>query len=569
MSSRPAALLHTDVLVLGNGGAGLRAAIEARRFGAEVTIAARTILGKAHTTMAEGGLNAALGNTDPGDSYESHFSDTVREGAFLNDQRLVETLVKEAPHRVRDLEGFGALFDRLPDGRLAQRPFGGQSHPRTCHLGDETGHEIVMALVEEVRRQGIRHLDEILVTRLLAHEGRCVGAVGVEMRSGDPITLLAKATVLCLGGAGRIFKVTSNPEEANGDGYSMAYAIGAELMDMEQVQFHPTGMVSPESARGVLVTEAARSEGGILLNSKGERFMACYDPERMELAPRDVVARAIDAEVKGGRGTASGGAYLDLTHISPERIEASLPRMRKQFLTFAKLDIARERLEVAPTQHHFMGGVKVRPEDCGSTTVEGLYIAGECMAGVHGGNRLGGNALAETQVFGARAGQYAAEMAKASGVPEAPEAQIEEEASKLSALFRSGTRPQTIRRRLQEMMWQKAGIIRDAKGLGEAMAELQELRSMAAGVGVAGNRGYNLEWFDAISLPGILMTAECVLRSAILRRESRGAHFRSDHPSRDDARWLVNITLFRGEDGAMLSYTTPVQMTKMRPEASG
>lgn len=558
-------VIDADVLVIGNGGAGLRAAIESYRFGADTLVVARTILGKAHTTMAEGGVNAALGNRDPTDSIEAHFRDTVTEGAFLNDQRLVSILVEEAPERIYDLEEFGAIFDRTPEGRIAQRPFGGQSHPRTCYVGDETGHEMIMALTEEVRRRHIRHIDEVLVTKLLMDRGRCAGAFALEMRSGESLCLRSKATVLALGGAGQVYRVTSNPDESTGDGYALAYEAGAELMDMEQVQFHPTGMVHPPSAKGILVTEAVRGEGGLLKNSLDERFMERYSPKQMELSPRDVVARSIYSEIQAGRGTPRGGVLLDISHKEKAQVEAKLPRMVRQFRTFADLDITKEPMEVAPTAHHFMGGVRIRPEDNRSTTVEGLYVAGENEAGVHGGNRLGGNALAETQVFGARAGRAAAQLSSGSDLPDFNEGQLGSEEGRLSSLFREGERPQAIRRDLRELMWDKAGIVRHEEDLSGALRSIEGLRTRSVGLGVAGTRRYNSEWFDAITLRSMLLVSEAVVRSALERQESRGAHFRSDFPSRDDTGWFVNILVRKGDGGQMLLHRTPIQATVLDP----
>jgi len=560
---------ETDVLVIGNGGAGLRAAIEAHRAGARTLVVARTILGKAHTTMAEGGYNAALGNRDPTDSIDSHFHDTVIEGAFLNDQRLVRMLVDEAPDRIYDLEGFGAVFDRTLEGKIAQRPFGGQSHPRTCYVGDETGHEMIMALAEEVRRRAVPHLDEVLVTKLLSNGGTCTGAFGIEMRSGKYLALRAKSTVLALGGAGQVYRVTSNPDEATGDGYALAYDVGAELMDMEQVQFHPTGMVHPESAKGILVTEAVRGEGGQLKNSQGERFMERYSPKQMELSPRDVVARSIYTEIQEGRGTPRGAVYLDITHKDPKAVEAKLPRMVKQFRVFADLDITKEPMEVAPTAHHFMGGVKIRPEDNRSTTLPGLYLAGENEAGVHGGNRLGGNALAETQVFGARAGRFAAAYASAAPLPDLDEVELSQEQARLDSMFREGERPQAIKRDLRELMWTKVGIVRNQPDLLQAQEGIRSLGERSDQAGVVGGKRYNPEWYDAICVRSMLLVSEAIVRSALLRQESRGAHFRSDFPRRDDASWFVNVNLVKGKDGQMRSSTTPIQATELRPEGVG
>ena len=558
--------MEADVLVVGNGGAGLRAAIEAHRAGASTLVVARTILGKAHTTMAEGGYNAALGNRDPTDSIDSHFQDTVIEGAFLNDQRLVRMLVNEAPDRIYDLEGFGAVFDRTSEGKIAQRPFGGQSHPRTCYVGDETGHEMIMALAEETRRRSLPHLDEVLVTKLLSNGGTCGGAFGIEMRSGKYLALRAKSTILALGGAGQVYRVTSNPDESTGDGYAMAYEVGAELMDMEQVQFHPTGMVHPESAKGILVTEAVRGEGGQLKNVEGERFMERYSPKQMELAPRDVVARSIYTEIQEGRGTPRGAVYLDISHKDPKVVEARLPRMVKQFRVFADMDITRQPMEVAPTAHHFMGGVKIRPEDNRSTTVQGLYLAGENEAGVHGGNRLGGNALAETQVFGARAGRSAAAHARGASLPELDEEQVAGEETRLDAMFRPGEWPQAIKHDLRELMWAKVGIVRNQEGLMQALEGLRSLVQRSEGMGVYGTKRYNPQWYDAICLRSMLLVSEAMVRSALMRKESRGAHFRSDHPRRDDDHWFVNINLVKGADGKMLASTSPIEATELRPE---
>jgi len=559
--------VETDVLVIGNGGAGLRAAIEASRANVEVLIVARTIPGKAHTTMAEGGINAALANCDPTDSIEDHFKDTVLEGAYLNDQRLVDILVREIPDRVYDLEEFGAVFDRTIEGKIAQRPFGGQSHPRTCYVGDETGHEMIMALVEEMRRRDIPHMDEVMITRLLTDGGRCAGALGLDMRTGGYLAFRAKATILATGGAGRVYQVTSNPDEATGDGYAMAYDIGAELMDMEQVQFHPTGMIFPESAKGILVTEAVRGEGGLLKNSKGERFMERYNPSQMELSPRDVVARSIYSEIQAGRGTSRGGVYLDITHKGRDHIIKKLPRMVRQFKIFADLDITSQPMEVAPTAHHFMGGIRMRVEDNRSTTVEGLYPVGEAQAGVHGGNRLGGNALAETQVFGARAGSSAASWVKSKPSPKLDREQVEREIVRLDSLFREGKKPQAMKEQIRGLMWQHVGIVRNRDDLMFALSELERLGSDSHELGVSGGKKYNPEWCDAIVIPHMLLVCEAIVRSALAREESRGAHFRSDFPKRDDVNWFVNINLKKGMAGEMGITTSPIFATRMKPSA--
>jgi len=421
-----------------------------------------------------------------------------------------------------------------------------------------------------VRRRGLPHSDEVLVTRLLSDAGGCVGAFGVEMRTGGFLAVRAKATVLALGGAGQVYRVTSNPDEATGDGYALAYDIGAELMDMEQVQFHPTGMVHPESAKGILVTEAVRGEGGQLKNAKGERFMERYSPKQMELSPRDVVARSIYTEIQEGRGTPRGAVYLDISHKDAGLVEAKLPRMVKQFRTFANLDITKEAMEVAPTAHHFMGGVKIRPEDNRSTTVGRLFLAGENEAGVHGGNRLGGNALAETQVFGARAGRFAAALATATPImPALDEAELAQEEARLESMFRKGERPQAIKRDLRELMWAKVGIVRNEADLIRALEGIHSLLGRSERAGVAGGKLYNPEWYDAICLRSMLLVSEAIVRSALLRQESRGAHFRSDHPGRDDAHWFVNVNVMKGKEGRMEATTTPIQATELRPEVAG
>lgn len=398
---------HTDVLVIGSGGAGCRAAIEASKQGLDVTIISKGLSFKSGcTTLAEGGYNAAFGYVDEEDSTEAHFKDTLKGGAYLNDTKLVKILVEEAPERLGELESYGAMFDRQESGKLNQRPFGGQTFRRTCFQGDRTGHEMMTALKEEVIRRGIKTIEEMIITKLLTddEDGSIRGACGLSLKTSDFLIFQARSTVLATGGAGWMYPVTSNAMQKTGDGYALAYQVGADLLDMEQVQFHPTGMLYPESRRGVLITEAVRGEGGRLFNSKGERFMKKYDP-RGELATRDVVARAIYQEIIEGRGTKRGGVYLDVTHLPREVIEEKLETMLQQFLDIG-IDIREEPMEVAPTAHHFMGGALINEH--GETTVKNLFAAGEVAGGVHGANRLGGNALADTQVFGRRAGEAAA-----------------------------------------------------------------------------------------------------------------------------------------------------------------
>ncbi|MHA1216511.1 MAG: FAD-dependent oxidoreductase, partial [Candidatus Thorarchaeota archaeon] len=384
-----------DVLVVGAGGAGCRAAIEAAKHNMDVVVISKELLGKAHTSMAEGGYNVAIGNVDPDDNPDVHFKDTIVGGNYLNNQELVEILVRDAPERIYDLEEMGAVFDRTPEGKIAQRPFGKQSFRRTAYASDRTGSEIMVTLTEALRKTSVRVFDEVFATKLLVHDGRIAGVTAIDMKYGDFLVFRAKAVVMATGGAGRIYKVTSNAQLDVGDGYAMAYEAGCELIDMEMVQFHPTGMVKPESARGRLVTEAVRGEGGILLNNRGERFMNKYYPQVMELAGRDQVARSIMTEVLEGRGSPDGGVYLSIAHLPRSIIEFRLESMIEQFED-AGVDIREEPMQVSPTAHHFMGGIKI--DTNAQSTIPGLFAAGECTGGVHGGNRLGGNALADTQV---------------------------------------------------------------------------------------------------------------------------------------------------------------------------
>ncbi|MCC7568373.1 MAG: FAD-binding protein [Candidatus Methanofastidiosa archaeon] len=555
-----------DVLVIGSGGAGVRAAIAARAHGASVLLVAKTLEGKAHTVMAEGGINASFGYRDPSDTWEEHFRDTVEEGVFLNNQAMAEILARDVPERVRDLERYGAVFDRTPEGTIAQRPFGGQSHPRTCYVGDTTGHEMIMTLVQEARRLGIAYRPEVCITALVPdehNERRVAGAFGIDLKTGRYLLFSAKAIILATGGAGRVFKITSNPQEATGDGYAMALRLGARLQDMEQTQFHPTGMVYPDAARGVLVTEAVRGEGGYLINSEGRRFMADYNPEQMELSPRDQTARANYLEIQAGRGSPRGGVYLDISHKGEAFIKERLPRMVKQFSQFANQDITKTPMEVAPTAHHFMGGLAVDPVKCESRDIACLYACGEAAGGVHGANRLGGNALAETQVFGRLAGEAAGRQARmlAHATP-SPEAIAAERARLEAPFFQEGASPQSARRRIGEIMWDHAGIVRSEPLL---RAGLEKIAALAREpLHVHGSRRYNLEWNDWIEVQNMVLVCEAVIRSALAREESRGAHFRSDHPARDDTRGLVNIFVSSGPEGMSLS-AEPVVITRLLP----
>nr|WP_232452856.1 fumarate reductase (CoM/CoB) subunit TfrA [Methanopyrus sp. KOL6] len=551
--------LECDVLVIGGGGAAARAAIEAAKKGLNVVIVSKGAMGRSGcTVMAEGGYNAVLRTTDPDDSFDAHFRDTVEGGAYLNDQDMVEILVREAPKRLLDLENFGAVFDRNEDGTLAQRPFGGQSKPRTCYAGDRTGHEIMMALLDEVRRlDGITVLERTMGYGLIRdHDGKVVGAVCVDLQTEDAIVITAYATVLATGGAGQLYPVTTNPVHKTGDGYAMALRAGCPLIDMEMVQFHPTGMVYPDSVRGVLVTEAVRGEGGRLYNARGERFMKRYDPERMELATRDVVARAIYKEIKEGRGTEHGGVYLDVTHLPDEVIEGRLETTFKQFLRVG-VDIRNEPMEVAPTAHHFMGGIPIGTD--GKTPIPGLFACGEVTGGIHGANRLGGNALADTQVFGCRAGRAAAELAlklrrrgRRIQVRETDAPAVESEI--WSTIGQEDTI--LVREKLRKTMWEHVGLERSEKGLKTAIKILNELKeTVESGL----DDEYGLR--PVLEVRNMVEVAIAVARSALYRTESRGAHYRSDYPERDDERWLCH-TVYK-PDGSLT--TRPVKITRLDP----
>ena len=504
------------VLVIGSGGAGIRAALEAVKYGS-VCIVSKTITGKGGcTVMAEGGINAVI---NPDDSRASHLEDTMRGGAYLNDEKLAETLVADAPARIRELVSWGACFEVTDTNMLAQRPFGGQKFPRTCYAGDHTGHEIVMTLLEQLRGSDVEIRDETTVIRLIVHNGTVYGAL-VTDSAGTISAITADAVVLATGGAGQLYPITTNSTAGTGDGYALAHAAGAKLIDMEEVQFHPTGTVKPADARGRLITEAVRGEGGLLKNTAGERFMEKYDPSRMELSTRDVVARAIYTEIAAGNGTADGGVYLDVTHLPASVIETRLPLMLAQFLQ-AGIDIRTQPMEVAPTAHHFMGGVAITPD--GATTLNRLFAAGETAGGVHGGNRLGGNALAETQVFGKRAGESAGKTAEQEEDPAPYVTEAVAAAEKEIAVWYAGTtKPAVIKRRLQETMWQHVGIFRNELDLRIAERDIRDLAALPMKITVPE------EINDAMCVRNMLITASLVVSGALLRRESRGAHTRTD-----------------------------------------
>ena len=582
---------EVDVLVIGAGGAGLRAAIAARDAGASVALVCKSLLGKAHTVMAEGGVAAALGHVAPDDSWQVHFRDTMVGGKLLNNPRMAELHALEAPARVRELELWGAVFDRTPDGRILQRPFGGHTHARLAHVGDRTGLEMIRTLQDRAVQSGIEVFMECTVTHLTTAPGRVTGAVGYWRTTGRPIVFASRAVVIATGGIGKAYEVTSNSWEYSGDGHALAYAAGAELIDMEFVQFHPTGMVWPPGVRGLLVTEAVRGEGGILRNRDGERFMWKYLPDDRraeyaatdeeatrwvaalsegrstdarrppELSTRDNVARAIYTEVREGRGSPHGGVFLDISYLPPDHVRRKLPSMYEQFKELADVDITTGPMEVGPTTHYAMGGIRVEAET-GATTVAGLFAAGEAAGGMHGANRLGGNSLSDLLVFGARTGTGAASYAAAHHEPPHVDPfQVADAIDVLGApLARTeGEDPYAIQRDLQAMMQRLVGIFREASDLDLALGHLDELRARCDRVAVGGGRAYNPGWNLVFELRNLLTVSEAITRSARQRTESRGAHSRLDYPATDDAKWGDrNSVVRRGAGGAMEVATTPL-----------
>jgi len=547
-----------DVLIIGAGGAGLRAALEALGHGARVGVVCKSLLGKAHTVMAEGGIAAAMGNVDSADDWKTHFRDTMRGGKFLNNWRMAQIHAQEAPDRVRELEQWGALFDRTDAGNILQRAFGGHTYKRLCHVGDRTGLEMIRTLQDRGVELGFDCYMECTVTRLLSEGDRVAGAFGYWRESGRFVVFKAKSVVIATGGIGKAWRVTSNSWEYTGDGMALAYDLGAELMDMEFVQFHPTGMVWPPGVQGILVTEAVRGEGGTLKNRLGERFMEKYDPKRMELSTRDVVARAIYTEVREGRGTEHGGAYLDISQKPAEYVKRKLPSMYHQFLELADVDITKHPMEVGPTCHYMMGGIRVDAETAEST-VPGLFAAGEAAAGLHGANRLGGNSLSDLLVFGRRAGLFAAEHANRTAPPAIDSAQIEAGARELAAPFEhaGGESPYAVQRDLQETMQNLVGIFRNDADLKKALEELEKLKARADRVSIEGSRLYNPGWHLARDLQSMLTVAEAVAISAIARTESRGAHSRIDFPQLDAEWGRKNNTVVR-ENTEMKLRQSPV-----------
>jgi succinate dehydrogenase / fumarate reductase flavoprotein subunit len=577
--------LNYDVLVIGAGGAGLRAAIEASAAGVKVGLICKSLLGKAHTVMAEGGVAAALANVDDRDSWKVHFADTMRGGQYVNNWRMAELHAKEAPDRVRELEAWGAVFDRTADGRILQRNFGGHRYPRLAHVGDRTGLELIRTLQDHGVHRGIDVHMEFTVVRLLTTDGRASGVVGYERERGRFKVFSAAAIVLATGGTGRAYKITSNSWEGTGDGHSLAYHAGAELMDMEFIQFHPTGMIWPPSVQGILVTEGVRGEGGILLNSEGRRFMFDSIPENYraqtadneeegwryvmgdknarrppELLTRDHVARCIMREVKAGRGSPRGGVFLDIAWIkkrlpnSEEHIRRKLPSMYHQFKELADIDITKEPMEIGPTTHYIMGGVRV-DGDTQMSSVPGLFAAGECAAGINGANRLGGNSLSDLLVFGKRAGEYAAQFARQNtAVPLNPadvKEAVDDAVKPFDAARASRENPYAIQSALQEMMQSLVGIVRTESEMQQALVDLASLKERAASTTVTGHREYNPGWHTALDLRHLLTVSEAITRSALERKESRGGHFREDFPDKAAEFGTLNIVTRKAADGSM------------------
>jgi succinate dehydrogenase / fumarate reductase, flavoprotein subunit len=550
-----------DVLIIGAGGAGLRAAIEALGQGAKVGVVSKSLLGKAHTVMAEGGIAAAMANVDQADSWKTHFRDTMRGGKMVNNWRMAQLHAQESPDRVRELEQWGALFDRTSSGDILQRAFGGHTFKRLCHVGDRTGLEMIRTLQDRGVQMGFDVFMECTVIRLLKDGNRVVGAFGYWREQGRFVLLKAKAVVIATGGIGKAWPITSNSWECTGDGMALAYEAGADLLDMEFVQFHPTGMVWPPGVQGLLVTEAVRGEGGILRNKLGERFMEKYDPKRMELSTRDLVARSIYTEVKEGRGTEHGGAFLDISYKPAEYVKKKLPSMYHQFKELADVDITKQAMEVGPTCHYMMGGILVDAENTASS-LPGLFAAGEAAAGLHGANRLGGNSLSDLVVFGRRAGQAAAAFAAKAGAPSIDAAQVAEAEGAMLAPFDrgEGENPYTVHRDLQKMMQNLVGIFRTAEDLATAIVELQKIKERAAKVRVEGSRLFNPGWHLARDLQCMLTVSEAVALSAQARKESRGAHSRIDYPNPDEQVWgKQNNVISRGPDSTMKLRQIPVK----------
>ena len=588
-----------DVLVIGAGGAGLRAAVEAREAGLKVAIICKSLFGKAHTVMAEGGAAAAMGNVNESDNWQVHFRDTMRGGKFLNNFRMAEIHAKEAPDRIWELEMWGALFDRTKAGKISQRNFGGHEYPRLAHVGDRTGLELIRTMQQRIvalqQKDAKEHGDpesfikvfaELTITDILKDNGKVSGAYGYWRENGNEVLFEAPAVILATGGVGKTFKITSNSWEGTGDGHALALKAGAALIDMEFLQFHPTGMVWPPSVRGLLVTESVRGDGGVLRNNKGERFMFNYIPDVFkdkyadneaeadrwytdqannrrppELLPRDEVARAINSEVKAGRGSEHGGVFLDVsTRLSPEEIKRRLPSMWHQFYELAGVDITKEAMEVGPTCHYVMGGVHVDPDTTAAYGVPGLYAAGEVAGGMHGSNRLGGNSLSDLLVFGRRAGIGASDYVKKSGANPVSEQSIKAAAEKIEAPFHrtGGENPYKLHQELQELTQNLVGIIRTRTELDEAINKIADIRKRIANVKVEGGRQFNPGFHLAFDLDNMLLVAESTAKSAVIREESRGGHTRDDFPTMNPKwRMVNNVATFDGTKVAVKQETIP------------
>jgi succinate dehydrogenase / fumarate reductase flavoprotein subunit len=581
-----------DVLVIGSGGAGLRAAIEASAMGVSVGVVCRSLLGKAHTVMAEGGVAAALANVDDRDGWKVHFSDTMRGGQYLNNWRMAELHAKESPDRVRELEAWGALFDRTKDGKILQRNFGGHKYPRLAHVGDRTGLEMIRTLQDHGIHQGIEFYQEYTITNLLKDGDRICGAFGYDREKGMFKVFHAKAVIIATGGMGRIYKISSNSWDCTGSGISLAYQAGAELIDMEFVQFHPTGMVWPPSVRGLLITEGVRGEGGVLRNNQGKRFMFDDIPDNYksqtstdeeegwrytqgdknakrppELLTRDHVARCIRREIKAGRGSTHGGVYLDIAWIrekipnASEHIKKKLPSMYHQFKELAGVDITKEAMEVGPTTHYIMGGIRV-DADSQMTSISGLFAAGECAAGLHGANRLGGNSLSDLLVFGKRAGEFAAQHAKNSAPTKLNESEIDGLIKSSLQPFEKGNSKQSenpfqLQAALQETMQDLVGIARVGTELEQAKEKIKEYQDKAKDMGCDGNRGFNPGWHTCLELTHMLTVAEAITLSAHERKESRGGHFREDFTEKSQEYGQMNIALQKTDTGEMKMQKIP------------
>ncbi len=586
-----------DVLIIGAGGAGLRAAIEAANAGVSVGLICKSLLGKAHTVMAEGGMAAAMAHNDDRDSWKVHFADTMRGGQYVNNWRMAELHAKEAPDRVRELEAWGAVFDRTPDGRINQRNFGGHRYPRLAHVGDRTGLELIRTLQDHTTYLGVTVHMEHTVIDLILDGGRAAGVLAYDRERGRFHVFSAKAIVLATGGVGRAYKVTSNSWEGTGDGHALAYRAGAELIDMEFIQFHPTGMVWPPSVKGILVTEGVRGEGGVLRNSEGRRFMfddipdnykpqTASDPEEgwrytqgdktarrpPELLTRDHVARCINREVKAGRGSPHGGVFLDIAWIKEKisdaegHIKRKLPSMYHQFKELADLDITKTPMEVGPTTHYIMGGIRVNA-DTQESTIPGLFAAGECAAGINGANRLGGNSLSDLIVFGKRAGEYAAELARKAAAPQVDDGAVERAMKASLEPFERGAKgenPYQVQYDLQDTMQALVGIVRLEDEMQEALVKIAGFNERAARVGIDGHREFNAGWHTCIDLRNLLDVSEAIARSAIERKESRGGHFREDYPDKKDEFSTFNFGTRRSADGTMKVARLP--LPAMPPE---